>query len=555
MNRGNQIIAPIEGRIAASDLRLPARDWSLQESPNTYEVRAGDSYIRLRKFPYPETFVRLSNDKIVCGYKDPGLDVNALNASLDSEFLIFEIDLKAKLLRIKADALTSLPVCYCAADGVFYFSYNVVELLKLSGAPIEYNMPALAEFLLLKTRYNNQSIVQNVYYLMERETIEWNSNHEVKSVVPPNRFKIAIREIDDKAAVAEFGRLLDRAVKRKLALMKDVKVCTELSGGLDSAIVTQALISANVSQPLSTFSKILPGDQKKHQIERLKAFANTFGCELNFIDLSDKYPLANLSSVSLVTEAFDPTLEPYRLGVVETAHQVLQKGCRVIFTGMGGDELLERCVTQDSGFQGKLEEDIRKRWAIPQFFTKQILNAFFDKKNVYQSQRVPFFAHSVVQGPQVRSPFFLERGIWPVSVLADSELVNFCRSLPNRFLKRKEIIRMYQQQSGFPGSFYNVVAKDSMYPLHRLGLESNPDLIYGLFEKSRLAGLGLLDKDKLIDAYRRYLKEIKSEGRIREYFYEVVANEIFLRSMEQYEHRKKTTVWTSTRRETGKTRG
>lgn len=542
MSRGNQIIAPVEGRIVASDLRLPAKSWSLQESLDTCEVRAGDSYIRLRKFPYPETFVKSSNDKIVCGYKDPGLNIDVSDASLDSEFLIFEIDLKAKLLRIKADALTGLPVCYCTAGGVFYFSYNLVELVKISQIPIEYHLPALAESLLLKTRYNNQSILQDVYYLTEREIVEWNDSRGIERTIPPNRPEVSIRKIDDEVAVTEFGNLLKGAAKRKLALMKNVQVCTELSGGLDSAVVTQALISAGVARPLSTFSKILPDGQKEHQLERLDLFAVAFGCELNLIDSSDKYPLANLSLTLLNTQAFDPTLEPYRLGAIETANRAFQKSCRVIFTGMGGDELLERSPAQSSGFQGKLEEDTRKRWSVPEFFTSKILNAFRDKDNIYQLQRIPFFTHSIMSSSRVKNPFFLERGIWPVAILADSNLVNFCRSLPDRFFTHKRIIRMYQKAVGFPESFYNVVAKDSMYPLHRKGLESNPGFICKLFEESRLADMGLLDRDELIRAYKQYLKEIKSKGRIREYFYEVAANEIFLRSMEEYENRKKSPV-------------
>lgn len=542
MESKGSIIAPIAGKIAASALQLQLGQWSMQETADTYEIRAGDSYIQLRKFSYPETFVKLFNDKVICGYKDPDLDVRALGASLDSEFLILEIDLKAKLLRIKADAFLNLPVCYCRKDDIFYFSYSLVELLKLSRMPIKYNLPTLAEFLLLKTRYNNQSIIKDVCYLTEREIVEWSGGDAIKSIVPPNRPKVSIQEIDDGTAVRKFGELLNRAAARKLALVKDFRICTELSGGLDSAIVTQALIRAGAKQPMLTFSKILPGDQKTHQVERLKGFADTFGCELNFIELSNKYPLANLSVGSLDLGPFDPTLEPYRLGVIETANRASQKDCRVIFTGMGGDELLERSLVQDSGFQGKLEEDVRKQWTVPGFFTKKLTDAFFDEKSVYRSQRIPFFTHSVIYSSRVKNPFLLERGIWPVSVLANSELANFCRSLPDRFLKKKRIIRMYQQQSGFPESFYNVVAKDSMYPLHRLGLESNPSLVRGLFGESRLADLGLLDKDKLTEAYEQYLEEIKSKGRVREYFYEVITNEIFLRSMERYEHRKRTTV-------------
>jgi len=538
-----KIIAPIEGKIVASDLLLPIKEWSCQESPDVFRLQGGNSYIQLRKFSYPETFVKFLDNKIICGYKDTDLDINIPDGSLDSEFLLFEINLQTGLFRVKADALTSLPVCYCVTNDALYLSYNLIELLKLSHVPIEYNLPALSESLLLKTRYNNQSILKNVYYLTEREELSWDSNSKIYSKLPPSRKEVAIQEIDDESAVAKFTELLNKAVKKKLSFLQNVKICTELSGGLDSAIVTQALISMGATQPVVTFSKILPDIQKVDQTNRLHAFAKTFPCKLNFIDLTDKYPLANLTSIQDIVAPFDPTLEPYRLGAITTAEKAQEKGCQVLFSGMGGDELLERSPMQDTGFQGQLEAKIRQRWVIPNFFTEKIHQSFLAEENIFQSQRIPFFTHSVMRSSQVKNSFFLERGIWPVAVLANSELVNFCRSLPNRFLKNKKIIRMYQQQTGFPEIFYNNIAKDSMYLLHRKGLEINPNFILDLFAQSRLAQLGFVDKDKLIKDYQQYLQNIQSQGRVREYFYEIIAQEIFLISKEIfYEHGKTATT-------------
>jgi len=527
-----KIIAPIKGRIVASDLSLPIKEWSCREGPDIFEVHGGDSYIQLRKFSYPETFVEFLDNKIICGYKDTDLDTGVSDASLDSEFLLFEIDTNRGQFHMKADAVRSMPICYCVHNDVLYFSYTMVDLLKISHLPIQHNLPVLAEFLLLKTRYNNQSMLKNVYYLTEREALKWTGGGRVYSKVPPSRIEVAIQEIDDQSAIAKFAGLLDKAVKRKLSLMRGVKICTELSGGLDSAIVTQALISAGVPLPLATFSKILPDVQKIDQTNRLRAFVEVFPCELNFIDLADKYPLADITSIRDIVVPFDPTLEPYRLGVITTAEQAREKGCRVLFSGMGGDELLERSVMQDTGFQGQLEAEIRQRWLIPDFFTEKIRQAFLVKENIYQPQRVPFFTHSVMRASLVRNPFFLERGIWPVAVLANAELVNFCRSLPDAFFKKKRIIRLYQQQAGFPEMFYNNTAKDSMYLLHRKGLEANPNFILNLFAESRLAQLGFVDKNKLVENYQQYLQDIQSQGRVREYFYGIIAQEIFLISEE-----------------------
>jgi len=540
------LIAPINGKVTANDLQLPLQDWSWEIGPDICELRGGKSFIRWRRFPYPETFIETLGGVVVGGYKDPGMDSDTANAPLDSEFLLFEIDTKCGQFRMKADAVRSMPVCYCLHKGILYFSYTLVDLLKISHLPIKYNLPVLAESLLLKTRYNNQSILEHIYYLTEREELKWSGESRVHNKLPSSRVEVAIQEIDDQSVITKFTELLDKTVKRKLSLMRDVKICTELSGGLDSAIITQALINAGVASPLVTFSKILPDVQKINQINRLRAFAEVFPCELNFIDLADKYPLADLTSIRDIITPFDPTLEPYRLGAMTTAEQVREKGCRVLFSGMGGDELLERSAMQDTGFQGQLEAEIRQRWVIPNFFTEKVHQAFLAKENIYQSQRVPFFTHSVMRSSQVKNPFFLERGIWPVAVLANSELVNFCRSLPDTFLKRKRIIRMYQQQAGFPEAFYNNITKDSMYLLHRKCLEANPDFILELFAKSRLAQLGLVDKNQLTEDYQQYLQDIKLQGRVREYFYEIIAQEIFLISEEvPYEHRKTAPVTTA----------
>ena len=522
----------IFGEVALGDLMDPSI-WVLQQIPSQFSLSATHSHIVVKKgFAYPEFFVTNHLDgSFYFGYKQPNLNVALGNASLDDEYLIGKIDPENHTISFRADALRTMPLFYTIANNKLYFSSSLTDLLIASCHPLRFNLPVLAEFILLRGRYNRETIFENVFVLTDREYLQW-AGKKLTSQLPPQREPLVRQETDDASAISEFSRLLGQATCRHLTNLGHIGIGAELSGGLDSSTVVQALVQAGCRTLLPVFTKLLPGEQREDQCKRITEFSYHFGCQLHTIELADKYPLANLRMETIDQTPFDPTLEPYRLGVIETSNKATKCGVNAIFTGMGGDELLEHHHLHDTGFQGNPELAARQQIEIPNFLSDSIREAFLDSNHIATHQPIPFFTHSIIRAHQVKNPFFLEQGIWPISLLADSELVNFCRRLPIRLLKRKALIRLYQQTTRFPEPMYTTTRKDSMYALHERGLRGSlVPLIGYLFQNSRLAELGLVNKEKLLTAYQVYLR---SQGRIREYFYQIITLEIFLRSMEKH---------------------
>ena len=529
--------AIFRGKISKEDL-TPSANWQLEENPECFVLKALRSEITIKKtLTYPEFFAE-SRPKggFLFGYREPGLDITG-KLSLDDEYLIGEIDPGRQRFSLEADALLTLPLYWTMKDSVFYFSSDLMELLTASWHSGKFNLPVLAESILLKGRYNQQTIFKDVFVLTDREQLEWNGL-EAKSKLPPPRQALKKEEVDDRMAVAEFGRLLEGAAKRKLTLLQQTKIGAELSGGLDSSTVAYALIKAGAKLPLPVFSQLLPSPQRENQLKRVQEFADKFNCRLITIELENLYPLANLNWPLDLKGPFDPTLEPYRLGVSEEARLACAQLVKALFTGMGGDELFENVRSQDTGFQGELEWEIRQKWLLPDYLTDKTRDIFLDRNYVFEPQPIPFFTHSILAAHQVRNQFFVEQGVWPVSLLADSSLVTFCRRLPLRFAKKKTLLRLYQETENFPESFYGSEEKDSMYPLYEKAIKHEKrDLLFQLFRESRLAQMGLVDKIRLLKAYREYLAV---PGRDRGNFYEIAVLELFLRSFEVYEQRETT---------------
>jgi len=522
----------IYGEVDSKDLINPSI-WVPDQETDQFTLSASHSRIAVKKgFTYPEFFVSNQPDgNFYFGYRQPDLDFMLSNASLDTEYLIGKIDPENHIISFHADALRTMPLFYAIASNKLYFSSSLTDLLITSRHSLRFNLPVLAEFILLRGRYNRETIFKNVFALTDREYLQWDGK-KLTSQLPLPRKPLVRQEIDDVSAICEFSRLLDQAARRHLSNIDRIGISAELSGGLDSSTVVQALIQAGGRTPLPVFTKLLPGEQREDQLKRVTEFSSRFDCQINTINLDDKYPLTGSTIETIAHNPFDPTLEPYRLGVMATSTKARECHADIIFTGMGGDELLEHHLLQDSGFQGELELEARKQQVIPDFISTSLTEAFLDSNHIATPQPIPFFTHSIIRAHQVKNPFFLEQGIWPISLLADSELVDFCRRLPIRLLKRKALIRLYQQNMRFPESMYMTTRKDSMHVLHERGLRGpSVPLIGYLFQNSRLAELGLVDKEKLLVAYQTY---IGSQGRNREYFYQIVALEIFLRSMEKY---------------------
>ena len=113
---------------------------------------------------------------------------------------------------------------------------------------------------------------------------------------------------------------------------------------------------------------------------------------------------------------------------------------------------------------------------------------------------------SVLESAAAVSTLYLTHGLWPVSPLVTPELVEFCRCLPFAWRHKRSVQRRLLASYGLGRNVAYANPKrledfgDVMtFAMHKASVST----IAPLFEESRLADQGYVDRAELVKAYRR----------------------------------------------------
>lgn len=177
-------------------------------------------------------------------------------------FAILLWDGAAGRLLAARDRLGKKPLVFAEFDGRVYFASEAKAILELGGAPREIDPQSLHRYLLFQYVPAPFSIFRGFHKLSPGHVMSWPAgkrDHPPQRVwwqpplVPPGAAgeNVDRSERAYAAARAELGRLLTRAVERRL--ISDVPLGAFLSGGIDSSIVVGLMRKLGVS-PLRTFS-------------------------------------------------------------------------------------------------------------------------------------------------------------------------------------------------------------------------------------------------------------------------------------------------------------
>lgn len=495
----------IFGKVSSFDLR--SHFWKAKVGKNELILLAEKSEIVLKKLAYPKLLFERTKNKIRFGYKRE-----------------VKFSLEEGRLTLNSGISNTIPLYYSANDKQMLFATNYIDLLPHLPKPITLNLPFVAEYLLLSGYYDKDTLLKNVFLLTERTKLVWDGKRFNLKRPQKKKSQKGKLKLTQEEAVAQFERLLNLAISKKLKELKGVPFGVELSGGLDSSTLTAAFAS-KVGKPVETFSMILPETQGRVQLKRLRDFSQKFFCRLNLVETDTLYPFKNRGKRRGL---FYPLEEIYREALAELAKTARKRGVKVIFTGMGGDELFRLDPRENEGFYGKGELEERCQRKIPSFFTSKIKRAFLDKEYVLPKRPVPVVPHSVLSAGHARNNIYVKEGVWPVAILGDPRLVDFCRRLPAVLRENKKLFQLYQEKHHFPNSFLTLEKKDSFHLLYELGIkEKEKRFLIKLFKNSRIEKLGLVNGKKLIQSYERYIKGDGPE----EHFYGLASLEIFLRGL------------------------
>jgi len=351
--------------------------------------------------------------------------------------------------------------------------------------------------------YSRRTIFPEIAMLTERSTASWSAPFGVPKIRYPNAENRATarRVKAGSNVVGAMREILTASMRRWLDDDSD-HVAVELSGGLDSTAVAAAAASI-VPGRVRSYGMIMPGRPGVWQTRRRNAVVRRFRLRDRNFQCVDEPPF-NPRSRRIRDDATVPWGEFYDEAVGVLLDLAREDGASLIFTGMGGDEL---CSYQYGEMANDDQAGAAERGAenLPKFLTAKTIDAFEERDALIDDAPQSLLDTSALESAAAVSTLYLTHGLWPVSPLVMPELVEFCRRLPFAWRHRRLIQRRLLTSYGLGRSVTNANPKrledfgDVMtFAMHKASVAT----IAPLFEESRLAEQGYVDRAELVKAYR-----------------------------------------------------
>ena len=200
------------------------------------------------------------------------------------------------------------------------------------------NDKKVAASISLHSESNPSAFLENVIAIKPGDKVRWNRRQPGKVLTTtfyrtnPER---RIRYDTEQEYAAEFRRLFDQAVKRRLRTNGGVGVM--LSGGLDSA--PMAISAAMQSpQPLIAYSWVFDENQEEDERQYSVPLCERFGLKQRFINCDDLWPRFDESTFY---SPFAPFSLPYSEYHLATYREAQRDDIKVMLHGVDGDLLYE----------------------------------------------------------------------------------------------------------------------------------------------------------------------------------------------------------------------
>jgi asparagine synthase (glutamine-hydrolysing) len=419
-------------------------------------------------------------------------------------------------------------------------SWDPVDLYpRLSGEPLD---PALVcNFIAsFDSPYSRRTMFREMWLLTERSRAVWKMSPqgagemEFAVAYPPAVLTPRPERLKPDADVLQtFWRILKGSLSRWLpAGFRGAGV--ELSGGLDSTIV--ALAAAELLDcPLATHGVILLDDMGEAQRARRQELVDTFGFHDTTVEMRDWIPFAPNSS-----RLREGPVVPWEDVYFEALDQLLagaaRQGTRLMLTGLGGDELCggsDYDLTEEELAAIKASEGAEGQTGdqVPSFFTDEARAILNDTRSRLDTAPPSLTCSSGISAAACSSAMAMRHGLWTVSPLCTPELAGFCARLPLAWREDRAVERRLLSNLGCSANVCHPPQPDDFSPACRLGMRvAGRSAILRLFLESRLATLGLIDRDRLVADYQTWCDRNVSHGDLP--FYATAVLERVLRAVE-----------------------
>lgn len=246
-------------------------------------------------------------------------------------FAIVIVDLKKQVLHIARDHLGIKPFYWAVQDGTLFFASEVKSFLAHPRFRAELNSDRVDEYMTFRYCAGDRHLLKDVNQLRPGHRLQVNSAGLTVSQywTIPDAPKASISY---GQAVDRLQELLSKSVKSQL--LSDVKVGCQLSGGIDSSVVT-LVARRQLEADMDSFSIIFK-DPRFSEEEWISQAASTAGVDSHrFLFSEDSF----FDNVEKATWHLDqPLNHPNSLGIYLLAQKSSQL-VTVLLSGEGSDEL------------------------------------------------------------------------------------------------------------------------------------------------------------------------------------------------------------------------
>lgn len=259
---------------------------------------------------------------------------NGMVEKLNGMFAIVVVDLRESKMYIARDRFGIKPMYYYNKSGVFAFSSELKSFYALEGFKAELNEEKLDEYLLFRNTLHH-TLIKDVQCLEPGHYCTYSPGNEIISTryFDINKYTRNASNCSINEELEKWHGIMKSSVASQL--MSDVKLGCQLSGGVDSTLVTWLAKEIKQDNLLESVSIVFDNEQFSE-----KPFIDKVANQLNII--SHQFPLQSdyyQQHIEKATWHFEqPINHPNTIGIFLLA-QKAREYVTVLLSGEGADEV------------------------------------------------------------------------------------------------------------------------------------------------------------------------------------------------------------------------
>ena len=320
-------------RLSIIDVTKNGHQPMANENKTTYIMFNGEIY---NAFELKEELItsdynfksKTDTEVILALYEKYGLEYTL--QKLNGMFAICILDLKKNQIFLARDRFGIKPLYYIFNENFFSFSSEIKSFLAIKNFKFRLNKEHLSEYFIFKYLAPPNTLVSEVNLLPPGQYIIFESNEiKKKTYFDFQNFNDKIDSEDNITTKLE--KKLELSVKSQL--MSDVNLGCQLSGGVDSSLIT--LFAKKFTKKLETFSIFF---KEKNLSE--ESYVKKVITDLDLINYSSEFNYKNFyNDLSNSIWSFDAPLSQINSVGLFNLAKMSKSRVKVLLSGEGADEI------------------------------------------------------------------------------------------------------------------------------------------------------------------------------------------------------------------------